>query len=153
MSAINIRTAVLFDLDCITQHNINMAKETEDKHLDLETARLGAQAVLEDNSKGFYLLAEKDNRIVGQLQVTYEWSDWRNANFWWIQSVYVKPEFRRQGVYKYLHQYLVEQARRTPQVCGLRLYTSKDNLSAQATYMSLGMKSSHYDLYEIDFTG
>ena len=148
MRGLSIRPAHDKDLDAIVSNNLAMAHETEGKHLDKLVARNGAQAVLADPQKGFYLLAESSGRMLGQLQVTFEWSDWRNGNFWWIQSVFVHPEHRRQGVYSALHKHLIQMAKDRKGVCGIRLYTSKNNLTAQATYMSLGMQQSRYALYE-----
>ncbi|MCH7736583.1 MAG: GNAT family N-acetyltransferase [Chloroflexi bacterium] len=128
-----------------------MAKETEGKILDIEVVRPGVEAVLTRNDLGFYLIAEHSGRPAGQLLITYEWSDWRNSFFWWIQSVYVVPEFRRLGVYKALHYYAAEDARRQGDVRGLRLYVDKDNTIAQGVYAGLRMRPTHYDMYEIDF--
>jgi len=89
--------------------------------------------------------------VVGSLLVVNEWSDWRNSTFWWIQSVYVRPDWRRKGVYRKLHDWVYEAARSRPGVCGIRLYVDRDNHAAQATYTNLGMSKSHYDLFEIDF--
>jgi len=128
-----------------------MAWETEGKGLDPETTWLGTKAVLEDAAKGFYLIAEREGLFVGQLLVTFEWSDWRNGTFWWIQSVYVVPEARRTGVYRALHAFVLEKARAEKNVCGVRLYVEKQNERAQATYHAMGMSDAHYDIYEIDF--
>ncbi len=150
-SDIQVRQASLMHLDTIVDFNAAMAKETEDKDLDTKLLRSGVEAVLTHNDRGFYLVAEHTGRPVGQLLITYEWSDWRNAFFWWIQSVYVSPEYRRMGVYKALHVYAAVQARRQSDVCGLRLYVDKDNRIAQGAYASLRMRQTHYDMYEIDF--
>ena len=128
-----------------------MAKETEGKELDINLLRPGVEAVLTRNDLGFYLIAERMGRPVGQLLITYEWSDWRNAYFWWIQSVYVSPENRRMGVYKALHIYAAVEARRQGNVCGMRLYVDKDNTVAQGVYEGLRMHQNHYDMYEIEF--
>jgi len=150
-SDVQVRQASLMHLDTIVDFNAAMAKETEGKELNLEMLRSGVEAVLTRNDLGFYLVAEHTGRPVGQLFITYEWSDWRNAFFWWIQSVYVSPEFRRLGVYRALHFYAAEEARRQGNVCGLRLYVDKDNSVAQGVYAGLRMRPTHYDMYEIDF--
>ena len=148
---IQVRQASLEHLDTIVDFNITMAKEPEDKDLDIETVKLGVEAMLTQNEMGFYLIAECTGRPVGQLMVTYEWSDWRNAFFWWIQSVYVIPKFRRRGVYKSMHLYVATEAHRHKNVGGLRLYVDKDNTVAQRVYSSLHMSPTHYDMYEIEF--
>ncbi len=146
-----IRKAERKDAAVIAHFNAAMAEETE--HLKLDTARLlqGVNGLFDKTDYGFYLLAEINNEIAGQLMITYEWSDWRNGVFWWIQSVYVKPEFRAHGVFKSLYNYTVEQAKAAGNICGLRLYVEKENARAHHVYEKLGMKSTHYDMYEVDF--
>ena len=150
-SDIQVRHASLMHLDTIIDFNAAMAKETEGKELDIKLLRRGVEAALTRSDLGFYLVAEHTGRPAGQLLITYEWSDWRNAFFWWIQSVYVSPEYRRMGVYKALHVYAAVEARRQGNVCGLRLYVDKDNRIAQGAYASLRMRQTHYDMYEIEF--
>jgi ribosomal protein S18 acetylase RimI-like enzyme len=146
-----VRRARSADLSIIVAHNRAMAQETEGLDLDPAVAEAGARGLLEDPGKGFYLVAEHNERPVGQLMITTEWSDWRNGEFWWIQSVYVRPEARRTGVYRALHDHVVELAQASGKVCGIRLYVARDNAAARATYQALGMNASHYDLYEVDF--
>jgi len=150
-SDVQVRRASLLHVDAIIDFNIAMAQETEGKFLDSEVVRLGVEAVFNRNDLGFYLIAEHTSRPVGQLLITYEWSDWRNSFFWWIQSVYVKPDYRRQGVYQSLHFYVAEVARQQGNVGGLRLYVDKDNTIAQGVYAGLRMRPTNYDMYEIDF--
>ena len=146
-----IRPAMLADAETIGGYNAAMARETE--HLELDPQRLlsGVRAVLADSSKGFYFVAEDGGRVVGQMMVTFEWSDWRNGVFWWIQSVYVQPEFRNRGVFRQLYRHVEDRARTDGGVCGLRLYVEKENRNAQRTYERLGMAKTSYDVYEIDF--
>ena len=129
-----------------------MAMETEDRVLDGPTILAGTKNLLDDPQKGFYLLAEQNGRIVGQLMITFEWSDWRNADIWWIQSVYVLPAVRKQGVFRKLYQQLMAEVKIRDDVCGLRLYTVKSNQSSQATYLALGMQRAKYEMFEIDFS-
>lgn len=128
-----------------------MARETEGLELDRDRLRRGVEAVLEDRTKGFYWVAEIDNRVVGQTLVTQEWSDWRNGAFWWIQSVYVEPESRGSGVFRALYEHVDREARAHPGVCGLRLYVEQENHKAQNAYERLGMKRTPYWIYEVDF--
>ena len=148
---INIRTAAPADAFVIAGFNDAMAKETEG--LDLERKRLlkGVEAVLADSNKGFYYVAEVNGKIVGQLMITFEWSDWRNATFWWIQSVYVVPEYRKQGVFRSLYRHTESLAKQRGDVCGLRLYVEQENEHAQKTYEALGMRPSRYQMMEVDF--
>ena len=148
---LHIRHAFLSDAEALAAYNSAMARETE--HLDLDAARLlaGVRAVLADASKGFYLVAESGGRVVGQMMITFEWSDWRNGVFWWIQSVYVHPDFRRRGIFSRLYEHAAGLARSAGNVCGLRLYVEKENRNAQRTYERLGMHQTAYELYEIDF--
>ncbi|MDP7128378.1 MAG: GNAT family N-acetyltransferase, partial [Candidatus Marinimicrobia bacterium] len=96
----------------------------------------------------FYLLAEADGQVAGQLMITTEWSDWRNGNFWWIQSVYVKPDFRHKGIYCRLHETVLKMVRENRDICGIRLYVDTFNISAQETYRKLGMDKSNYIIME-----
>jgi len=146
-----IRRASADDLALIVANNCAMARETEAVELDPQIVEAGVRALLADPGKGFYLLAERDGQTAGQLMVTTEWSDWRNAHFWWIQSVYVRPGARRTGIYRALHRCVVDLARTAGNVCGIRLYVERHNDTAQATYRALGMAASHYDLFEVDF--
>jgi GNAT superfamily N-acetyltransferase len=148
---IRVRRAVSGDLNTLVEFNAAMAWETEGKTLDPARLRAGVAAVLEQDALGFYLVAERSGRVVGQLLVTTEWSDWRNGIFWWIQSVYVEAGHRRLGVYRTLHSHLQAEARRRDNVCGLRLYVDRDNHVARQVYGSLGMRDAHYDMLEIDF--
>ncbi|MCC6295025.1 MAG: GNAT family N-acetyltransferase [Bryobacterales bacterium] len=146
-----IRPATRDDAETIARFNVLMARETE--HLELDPGRVldGVRAVFDEPGRGWYLVAVAENQVVGQLMVTYEWSDWRNGVFWWIQSVYVAPEARGQGVYKALYADLLRRAGAGGGVCGLRLYVEKENVRAQGVYERSGMRRTAYDLYEADF--
>ena len=145
---LSIRKAELRDAPAITRFNTAMAHETEGKALMPERIGAGVLRLLNDPSLGFYAVAESGGAVVGCLMVTNEWSDWRNGLFWWIQSVYIEPGFRRQGVYRRLYEFIRELARAEPGICGFRLYVEKDNAAAQRTYESLGMARTHYLVYE-----
>ncbi|MCW5982152.1 MAG: GNAT family N-acetyltransferase [Bryobacteraceae bacterium] len=146
-----LRPATAADADAIAGYNSAMALETEGLALDRDRLTRGVQTVLEDASKGFYIVAEAGGRIVGQMMITYEWSDWRNGTFWWIQSVYVHPDFRRHGVFSALYRHVAALAVKEPGVCGLRLYVEGENHNAQRSYERLGMKRTSYTLYQQDF--
>ena len=146
-----VRYARKGDALVITENNISMAKETEDKDLDPKQARLGVDFLLQNQAHGFYLVVQFQDQVVGQLMITYEWSDWRNGLFWWIQSVYVQPNHRKKGVFRKLYRHLQDLARSEASVCGLRLYAHDTNQKAMKTYISVGMQSSHYVLFEEEF--
>ena len=150
-STLEIRLATQRDADTIVAYNTAMALESEGIDLDQAALRAGVTAALSDPVKAFYLLAEIDSLPVGQLMVTTEWSDWRNGWIWWVQSVYVKSENRRQGVYRKLYGRLQQLAAERGDVRGMRLYVMRENLVAKQTYEALGMSHSEYDLYETDF--
>ena len=147
---VKVRPAAMGDLDMLVRFNAAIAKETEGRTLDIERLRKGTRAVLESSERGYYLVAETE-AVVGQLFVTYEWSDWRNGVFWWIQSVYVEPSVRGRGVYRALHAHVLRDARARGDVCGLRLYVEKENEAAQEAYTRLGMTTTPYRVYEQDF--
>lgn len=144
-----IRTANINDAASLVIFNQAMALETEGKRLESDTLKNGVEAVFDDDKKGFYVVAENDGVIVSGLMVTYEWSDWRNRWFWWIQSVYVAPNYRGKGVYRQLYDYVLEKAVEKNDVCGVRLYVEKGNHHAQKVYEKTGMEQSHYLMYEI----
>src|SRR5688572_31095149 len=140
-----IRRAHLADAPVIADFNIRLAAESEHLRLDQACVAAGVAAVLGDAAKGIYFVAEIDGSVVGQLMITYEWSDWRNGNLWWIQSVYVKEGFRTRGVFRSLFRHLENLARTRDDVAGLRLYMHADNERARKTYERLGMKNSDYE--------
>ena len=144
-----VRRATAADVDTIVEFNVAMARETEDITLPRQRLINGVASVFEDNTKGFYILAECGGKVVGQTMITYEWSDWRSGIFWWIQSVYVLPSYRRIGVFRSLFEYIKRMAESASNVCGLRLYVDKNNQTAKQAYESLGMEGSSYELYEM----
>jgi len=145
-----IRKTITYDIDTLVEFNRAIAKETENRTLDVATLAAGVRAVFDDPSRGFYLIAENDGKAVGSLLITSEWSDWRNGYFWWIQSVYVHPDFRGKGVYKTLYRHVEDMAKKAAEVCGLRLYVDRDNSAARNVYSRLGMAHTQYELYETD---
>lgn len=151
MNEITVRPATADDLEAIVAGNLAIAQETESRQLERETVRSGVGHLLTDPSQGVYYLAELDGRVVGQLLITYEWSDWRDGMFWWIQSVYVAPAARRHGVYRALHTWIERKARQTAGVCGLRLYVDRHNTRARQVYARLGLQPTEYRLYETDW--
>jgi len=149
----NFRLADARDVETLVEFNRAMASETESKDLDLAVLTTGVENLLRDTRYGFYVVAEycataNEREVAGALLVTYEWSDWRNGVFWWIQSVYVKPLFRRQGVYRRLYEFIKQRAAKESNVCGFRLYVEKENRVAQATYEQLGMTETYYRMFE-----
>ena len=152
---ITVRKGTLDDAADIAAFNLAMAHETEDKALDPATIRAGVESLFERPELGFYLVAESsdsDAGIVGCLMITYEWSDWRNGVFWWIQSVYVRSEHRGSGVFSTLYREVESLAADSGDAAGIRLYVEHDNQRAQRTYQSLGMVETRYKLYETCFT-
>jgi GNAT superfamily N-acetyltransferase len=147
---LNIRLAIKDDTYALIEFNQSMALETEGKRLDAEVLRRGVKAVFADPAKGFYVVAENESGMAGGLMVTYEWSDWRDAWFWWIQSVYIRPEARGQRIYSRLYEFVKERAAAAGNVCGFRLYVETENTHAQRVYECVGMSRSHYLMYEED---
>lgn len=145
---ITIRMAESKDASAIVEFNLAMALETEQKKLDRSILESGVQTVFEKSSHGFYIIAESDGEAIASLLITPEWSDWRNESFWWIQSLYVLPQWRRKGVFRSLYTYVAEKARQRNEVCGLRLYVERNNSIARTTYEAQGMNPSVYSLYE-----
>jgi ribosomal protein S18 acetylase RimI-like enzyme len=145
---ITIRRGTRDDISVIVEFNRRLANESEGKNLDVSILAAGVTAALDDPSKGPYYMAVDGEKILGQMQITFEWSDWRNGWIWWIQGVYVRAEARRSGVFRALYDHIWNEARRAGNVIALRLYVDKENHGAQATYRQLGMGPSNYLLYE-----
>lgn len=148
MADLLIRAATVDDLETIADFNARLATETEDRSLDPETLLQGVRALLSDATRGSYYVACANGRLVGQIMHTREWSDWRNGDIWWIQSVYVHPDHRRGGVFRALYAHVKTLAESDQGVVGLRLYVEHNNLVAQATYEGLGMTSARYRIME-----
>ncbi len=146
-SNIRVRKAQLAEAPLLADFNIAMALETEGLQLDPAKIRPGVDGLFAQPQFGFYVVAEVEHEIAGGLMVTYEWSDWRNKVFWWIQSVYVQPPFRGRGVYRALYEGVKAMAA-AGNCCGIRLYVEKSNSGAQAVYRKLGMEESHYLMFE-----
>jgi GNAT superfamily N-acetyltransferase len=148
-----IRAATPADVEVIAANNAVLALETEHRRLAPHVVRSGVAAALADPAKGRYFVAERMGEVVGQIMHTYEWSDWRNGCFWWIQSVYVTEDARSQGVFRSLFEHLRTLARSEPDVCGIRLYVERDNARAQQTYLQCGLMDTGYFVMEDDFSG
>jgi GNAT superfamily N-acetyltransferase len=145
---VTIRPGTLADVPVIVDFNVLLARESEGKELDPAVVAVGVQAAIADPTKGPYYLAVDGEAILGQTQVTFEWSDWRNGWAWWIQGVYVRAEARRRGVFRALYDHIEQEARRAGNVIALRLYVDQDNHSARETYRQLGMGPTNYLLLE-----
>jgi GNAT superfamily N-acetyltransferase len=142
---LTIRRATAADAPTIVEFNRLLAEESEGKTLDLTALRAGVAAALADpEGRGPYFLADEADLVLGQMQITYEWSDWRNGWAWWIQSVYVRPEARRRGVFRALYEHVYQAAKREPDVIALRLYVDHNNHVAQQTYLEMGMEEMNY---------
>lgn len=151
MSELKIRNAAPEDMATLAAFNVAMAQETENKSLNESIVTAGVRQMLSRPDLGFYLVAESSGEVAGCLGITFEWSDWRNGLFWWIQSVYVTPNHRRTGVFRALYDHVTTMAQNQASVCGVRLYVEKENATAQKTYSRLGMSETDYRLFEIEF--
>ena len=148
MDNLNLRIANLKDASVIAKFNSAMALETENKTLNPEILLQGVKSVLKNPELGFYIVAKLNNKVMGCLMITTEWSDWRNGIFWWIQSVYIHQEYRRCGIYSKMYEHIKIMAKKNSQVCGFRLYVDQENEIAQKGYVSLGMKKTNYLLFQ-----
>ncbi len=147
---ITIRRATAADAQAIADFNRLLARETEGLDLDPASVQAGVKALLNDPAKGMYYVAEVDGALAGQLMTTYEWSDWRNGNLWWIQSVYVVEKFRGAGVFKALFNHVRSLAKSQGNVPNLRLYVEAHNNRARQAYDKLGFKKTYYEIFELD---
>jgi RimJ/RimL family protein N-acetyltransferase len=148
MKDLRVRAARPEDAPLLVDFQLRMARETEELELDRDTLTRGVEAVFADPSRGAYWVAEREDRIVGGLLTTFEWSDWRNGVILWIQSVYVVPEERGYGIYRALYEHLRAKVEADPGLKGIRLYVDKRNAGAQRVYERLGMTREHYDMFE-----
>ncbi len=146
--SVAVRRAGLGDAEVIAEFNRRLADETEGRALDAALLRAGVEAGLADENKALYFVAEDAGEVVGQLMLTREWSDWRNGWMWWIQSVYVRADTRRRGIFRALYRFVYETARADTEVIGLRLYVEHANGAAQQTYERLGMTRTGYLVFE-----
>lgn len=144
----SIRKAIITDANALVDFNSRLAKETENKELDRTVLQAGIEGILLEPRRGFYVVAVHGDQVVGSTMVTKEWSDWRNGDFWWIQSVYVVQAHRRQGIFRRLFQHVRAMAA-DEQVCGFRLYVERENDVAQKTYCDLGMHETPYKMFEL----
>ena len=143
-----VREAKIADKKTIAAFQVAMALETENIQLDLTTVLKGADAVFEDRAKGIYYIAEDKGEIIGSLMITFEWSDWRNGVVWWIQSVYIKPDSRRKGMFSKMYKHIQDIVTNDGHIKGLRLYVDNTNKRAQKVYAKLGMDGTHYSTFE-----
>lgn len=148
MNAPTIRLARKDDLAIIVAFNRAMAAETEDVVLNIETLEAGVNNLFEDQKLGFYIVGEINSQVRSCLMITYEWSDWRNGLFWWIQSVYVDPGFRKKGLYKEMYKFIKTKVDQDKSIAGIRLYVDENNSVAKHVYNHLGMNKSNYELFE-----
>lgn len=153
MPDITIREATRADAVLVAEFNIRLAAESEDMTLDPDTVRAGVTALLDDPSKGRYWLAVAGGEVLGQIMVTWEWSDWRNGMYWWVQSVYVHPAHRRQGIFSALYRHVEQLAMADSAACGIRLYVEHNNHRARDTYAALGMEPSGHVVMQSLFGG
>jgi ribosomal protein S18 acetylase RimI-like enzyme len=144
---LTVRPAVPSDADTIVEFNLRLARETENKALDPAVLAVGVAGVLTDPGRGRYFVAEENGEVIGQMMITYEWSDWRNGWVWWLQSVYVKAEARSRGVFRAIFEFVAAESKRARNVVGMRLYVERENRSAQATYRRLGFEEMHFCLF------
>ena len=150
-----IRPARQEDVESIVAFSAAMALETEGRRLDQARLREGTLSLLASPERGFFMVAElpqaEHTPLLGQLMITFEWSDWRNAVFWWVQSVYVDPAWRRHGVFRRMHETVMATAKARTNVCGIRLYVDEGNNTAKHVYSRVGMTQSTYQVFECDF--
>jgi GNAT superfamily N-acetyltransferase len=145
---LTIRQAVLADADILVRFNIELARESENLALEPARVKAGVEALLRDPAKGTYFVADAGGEVVGQLLITHEWSDWRNGDFWWLQSVFVRSDFRKRGVFKTLFDSVLKSAKEKGDVAGVRLYVEQHNDPAHKAYARLGFKETHYRVLE-----
>lgn len=146
--SIQIRKGKPEDRETIAGFQLAMAKETENIRLDRQVLEKGITAIFENPALGQYFVAEVDGKIVASMMTTFEWSDWRNSLVWWLQSVYVLPEYRRTGIFRKMYEHVKQEVMSRPEVTGIRLYMVTSNRKAAATYEAVGMDGNRYRMFE-----
>src|SRR5262245_44541509 len=144
---LTVRNASLNDAAAIAEFNRRLALETERKVLDPAVLSAGVEAVLSDPTRGRYFVAEHNGEVIGQMMITYEWSDWRNGWVWWLQSVYVRADARGRGVFRAIFDHVAGEAKQAGNIVAMRVYVERENQPAKATYQRLGFEEMHFDLY------
>ncbi len=145
---ITIRKANRGDSNHIMDFQKLMAWETEKVKLVDVILNKGVEAVFEDPSKGTYYVAESDGAVIGSFLITPEWSDWRNGEILWFQSVYVKPEHRRKNAFRAMYEHISALVQSSDKYSGIRLYVDRTNHTAQKVYQKMGMINHHYEMFE-----
>jgi len=148
MQYVSVREASANEQEIIAAFQLEMAAETENIILDKNTINRGVQAVFDDPGKGRYYVATHENEVVACMLTTYEWSDWRNGTFIWLQSVYVLPEWRGKGVFRSLYAHIESMVLASTAMKGIRLYVFHTNKKAQDVYKAIGMEDQHYRMFE-----
>jgi RimJ/RimL family protein N-acetyltransferase len=143
-----IRRGTLEDIPVIADFQVKMAKETENVYLQPEVTLKGVKYIINNPEYGFYVVYEKDDKVIASLLILYEWSDWRNHKIVWLHSVFVIPEYRNQGVFGEMFKYIKQWVESDESIGGMRLYVDKTNLGAQKVYERIGMNADHYQMYE-----
>ena len=151
ITSVTIRRGDARDLRAIVDLNTAMAVELGSKVVSSTRLKDGVAAVLESNDRGFYVLADSAGPVIGVLHVIPEWNPWRNSYFWKVENVFVSREWRRKGVYRAMHDYVLEAAQGNTDVCGIRLFAVESNVGARRTYEGVGMTQEPSRLFEIDF--
>ena len=142
----NIQIGTQADIKAIAQFQVDMALESEGTTLSIDTVIPGVEAAINDSNKATYVIAYLSGNPIASLMITKEWSDWTNKWYWWIQSVYVIPQYRGKGVYKAMYNKIKDMALQNG-VTQIRLYVDKTNVNAQKVYQKLGMSECHYLMY------
>lgn len=146
---IEIRQADADDVTIIADFNIALCRETEGRELDPVTVTEGVRRFVSEPARGRYFVAVIDGEVVGQTAHTFEWSDWRNGEIWWIQSVFVHPRHRSHGVFRSLFRYIKQLGEADADCCGIRLYMERENDSARQSYLRLGFTETGYEVFEL----
>jgi GNAT superfamily N-acetyltransferase len=150
---IDIRQAVFDDVETLVDFNIALCRETEGRELDRVTVSEGVRRFVSEPARGQYVVALIAGEVVGQTAHTFEWSDWRNGEIWWIQSVYVHPLHRGRGVFRALFAHIKQLGEKDAECCGIRLYMERENDSARQSYLRLGFSETGYEVLELLFSG
>jgi GNAT superfamily N-acetyltransferase len=102
MSSLNIRPAVLNDVEQIMQFVIDLAVYEKEADAVVATPAHFREALFCENPKAHCLMAELDGKPVGFAVYFFSFSTWLGQHGIFLEDLYVSPESRGSGAGKAL---------------------------------------------------
>jgi len=92
-------------------------------------------------------VCEKNNKTVGYILLALTYSNEAGGMVVWLDEIYVKPEFRSQGIGSELIDFVIEKYKN--KIARFRLEITESNIGAKKLYLSKGFKDLSYRQMEI----